>query len=174
MKDLRAERSIRKQPRVTYEIALRAKTPTGGEILTRKAPARHGELPSSSPQCRTTPRECPAHTRTRPWLQSCSHTVCSILYKASTKLTSWSLFFSKKHGEAQEGAQPKPPCPQTPAYRHTHVHSRPRFLWLWESVRRKCGLGAAVMEVKTAALSELIQWQKERKGGRHRSLMRHL
>lgn len=55
MKDLRAERSIRKQPRVTYEIALRAKTPTGGEILTRKAPARHGELPSSSPSAAQLP-----------------------------------------------------------------------------------------------------------------------
>lgn len=55
MKDLRAERSIRKQPRVTYEIALRAKTPTGREILTRKAPAWHGELPSSSPSAAQVP-----------------------------------------------------------------------------------------------------------------------
>lgn len=56
-----------------------------------------------------------------------------------------------------------PPCPQTPAHTHTRVHSCLPFLWLWESVRHKCGLGAAVMEVKTAALSELIQKRKTKK-----------
>lgn len=119
MKDLRAERSIRKQPRVTYEMAPRAKTPTGGgggrEILTRKAPAWHGEL-----RVPTTPCECSALTHTRPWLQSCSHTVCSALYKTSRKLIYWSLFFSKKHGEAWEGAQPKPAMPTNPS---THTHT---------------------------------------------------
>lgn len=48
-----------------------------------------------------------------------------------------------------------PPCLQTPA--HTYMHSCPRFLRLWEFVTHKRGFRAALTEVKTAALSELIR-----------------
>lgn len=71
----------------------------------------------------------------------------------STKLTSQRLFSPKKHGKA--GNELNAPCLQTLA--HTCVHSCPRSLRLWEFVRHKRGFGAAVTEVKTAALRELIR-----------------
>lgn len=115
MKDLRAERSIRKQCRTIYEMALRVKTPTGeGEILTGKAPAQHRDFPSSSPSVTQTPVTC-----TRPW-QSCSHTACSVLYKTSTKLISWSLFLFKE-AWGSWGAQPKSAMPTNPS---THTRAQ--------------------------------------------------
>lgn len=124
MKDLRAERSIRKQPRVTYEIALRAKTPSGGEILTRKAPARHGELPSSSPSAAQLP-------------VNAQHTLAHVLGRRaavtpyvpfSIKLAqSWLLgafSFQRSMEKLGKELSLNPPCPQTPAYTHTHTRAQ--------------------------------------------------
>lgn len=109
MKDLGAERSIRKQPRVTYEMTLRIKTAAGEGILTGKAPALHRELPSSSPGNAQL-------TLTSAAVSPCVH--------FSTKLAqSWFLgvfSFQRSMEKLEEELSLNPHAHKA---QHTHVHS---------------------------------------------------
>lgn len=135
--------------------------------LLQQPKGHHRTQPALDSPAPLTPRRLSARrAAATPYVQ--------LLYTSSTKQTSQSLFFSplpsKKHGKAWEGAEAQPAMPADPS----STGSWRRFGRLWEFVRQQRGSGAALREVRTAALSELIPGQKERKGGRHRSLMRHL
>lgn len=121
------------------------------EILTRLLPGTGSFLP----ECHTTPVNAPlTHCRAAvtPWAQ----------FSIKPALSWFLAIFSVQRSTEKLEKELSPKQAHKPQHTHTCAQLS-AVSSLWESVRHKCGLGAAVMEVKTAALSELIQWQKRKK-----------
>lgn len=121
MKDLRAERSIRKQLRVIYEMAPRAKTPLGrGRYSQERLLPAQGV---SFQQLRVT-RPPEDAQLTLAHKLGCRAALTPYVQFSIKPAQSWFLgafSFQSSMEKMEKELSLNPPCPQTPAHTHTHV-----------------------------------------------------
>lgn len=110
MKDLKAKRSIRKQPRVTYKMQ-KHQLERGKYLQERLLPSTGSFLPT-------------ARVSQSSHVLACTAAVTPCAQLSIKPAQSWFLgafSFQRSMEKLEEELSLDPPCPQTPAHTHTHV-----------------------------------------------------